>query len=114
MKKIIKKGIIIVGIYLLFAAYILMASNRIERLDKDENLEKVNAVKNLIIVKNNPTIGVKILCHSITLQQYLLEKQQNEEKEQMAVRIEKDKNFIKEIAASIRKVEDVITSNRVK
>ncbi len=42
MKKIIKKGIIIVGIYLLFAAYILMASNRIERLDKDENLEKVN------------------------------------------------------------------------
>lgn len=79
-----------------------------------KNLEKVNAVKNLIIVKNNPTIGVKILCHSITLQQYLLEKQQNEEKEQMAVRIEKDKNFIKEIAASIRKVEDVITSNRVK
>ena len=42
MKKIIKKGIIIVGIYLLFAAYILMASNRIERLDKNDDLEKVN------------------------------------------------------------------------
>lgn len=42
MKKIIKKGIIIVGIYLLFAAYILMASDRIERLDKNDNTEKVN------------------------------------------------------------------------
>lgn len=42
MKKIIKKGIIIVGIYAVFAAYLLMASNRIERLDKSDNLEKVN------------------------------------------------------------------------
>ena len=42
MKKIIKKGIIIVGIYAIFAAYILMASNRIERLDKNDDLEKVN------------------------------------------------------------------------
>ena len=42
MKKIIKKGIIIIGIYAIFTAYLLMASNRIERLDKDENLEKVN------------------------------------------------------------------------
>ena len=42
MKKIIKKGIIIVGIYAIFTAYLLMASTRIERLDKDENLEKVN------------------------------------------------------------------------
>ena len=42
MKKIIKKGIIIVGIYLVFAAYILMVSNRIERLDKSDNIEKVN------------------------------------------------------------------------
>ncbi len=42
MKKIIKKGIIVVGIYLIFAAYILMASNRIERLDNNDNTEKVN------------------------------------------------------------------------
>jgi len=42
MKKIIKKGIIIVGIYAIFAAYLLMASNRIERLDKNDDLEKVN------------------------------------------------------------------------
>ena len=42
MKNIIKKGIIIVGIYAIFAAYILMASNRIERLDKNDDLEKIN------------------------------------------------------------------------
>ena len=42
MMNIIKKGIIIVGIYTVFAAYILMASDRIERLDKNDNLEKVN------------------------------------------------------------------------
>ena len=42
MKKIIKKGIIIVGIYLVFAAYILMASDRIERLDKNSSTENVN------------------------------------------------------------------------
>ena len=42
MKKIIKKGIIVVGIYLIFATYILMASDRIERLDKNDGTEKVN------------------------------------------------------------------------
>ena len=42
MKNIIKKGIIIVGIYAIFAAYLLMASDRIERLDKNDDLEKVN------------------------------------------------------------------------
>lgn len=42
MKKIIKKGIVIAGIYLVFTAYILMASNRIERLDKNDSTEKVN------------------------------------------------------------------------
>ena len=46
MKNIIKKGIIIVGIYLVFAAYILMASNRIERLDKNDSIEKVNVSLN--------------------------------------------------------------------
>ena len=42
MKKIIKKGIIIIGIYAIFTAYLLMASDRIERLEKNDNLEKVN------------------------------------------------------------------------
>lgn len=42
MKNIIMKGIIIIGIYLIFGAYVLMASNRIERLDKNESSEKVN------------------------------------------------------------------------
>ena len=42
MKKIIKKGIIIVGIYFVFTAYLFMASNRIERLDTESDLEKVN------------------------------------------------------------------------
>ena len=42
MKKIIKKGIIVIGIYAVFAAYLLMASTRIERLDKTDSNEKVN------------------------------------------------------------------------
>jgi len=42
MKKIIKKGIIIIGIYAIFTAYLLMASDRIERLDKNDNTETVN------------------------------------------------------------------------
>lgn len=42
MKNIIKKGIIIAGIYLVFGAYLFMASNRIERLDESDSTEKVN------------------------------------------------------------------------
>lgn len=42
MKKIIKKGIIIIGIYLIFAMYLFMASNRIERLDKNDSTETIN------------------------------------------------------------------------
>ena len=42
MKKIIKKGIIIVGIYMVFAAYLFMVSDRIERLDKNDNTKTVN------------------------------------------------------------------------
>lgn len=42
MKKIIKKGIIIVGIYTIFTMYLFMASNRIERLDKNDYNEKIN------------------------------------------------------------------------
>lgn len=85
--------------------YIFVAS-------KDQ--EKVKTIKDVVMIKNNPTIGVRVLCHGITLQQYLLDKQQAENKEQMTARVENDKKVIEEIAASIRKVEDVITSNRVK
>ena len=42
MKKIIKKGIIIISIYIVFTMYLFMASTRIERLDKNDNTEKVN------------------------------------------------------------------------
>lgn len=42
MKKIIKKGIIIIGIYAIFTAYLLMASDRIERLEKNDSSELVN------------------------------------------------------------------------
>lgn len=42
MKKIIKKGIIIIGIYAIFTAYLLMASDRIERLEKNDSNELVN------------------------------------------------------------------------
>ena len=42
MKNIIKKGIIVVGIYLIFTAYILMASDRIERLDRKDSNELIN------------------------------------------------------------------------
>ncbi len=41
MKNIIKKGIIVVGIYTIFTAYLFMASDRIERLEQDDE-EKVN------------------------------------------------------------------------
>ena len=42
MKEICKKGFIIMVIYLLFAAYLLLVSNRIERLEKQDELESVN------------------------------------------------------------------------
>ena len=42
MKSILKKGLIIVGIYAIFTAYLFMASDRIERLDKNDSTEKVN------------------------------------------------------------------------
>ncbi len=41
MKNIIKKGIIVLGIYFVFTAYLFMASDRIERLEQDD-IEKVN------------------------------------------------------------------------
>ena len=42
MKKILKKGLIIVGIYAIFTAYLFMASDRIERLEENDSNEKVN------------------------------------------------------------------------
>ena len=42
MKKMLKRGLIIIGIYAIFTAYLFLASNRIERLDNNDNTEKVN------------------------------------------------------------------------
>ena len=44
MKEILMKGIIIVGMYILFAIYLLFASYRIERLEHEDEYEyeKVN------------------------------------------------------------------------
>ena len=42
MMNIVKKGLVILGIYGIFTAYLLVASNRIERLDNNETDEKVN------------------------------------------------------------------------
>ena len=42
MMNIIKKGLVILGIYGIFTAYLLFASNRIERLDNNDTEEKVN------------------------------------------------------------------------
>ena len=42
MKNIIKKGLIILGIYGVFTVYLLFACNRIERLDMKDDYEKVN------------------------------------------------------------------------
>ena len=43
MKNILRKGAIIISIYLIFTVYLLCASERFERLEEnDESLEKVN------------------------------------------------------------------------
>lgn len=39
MKKIFKNGIIILGAYVIFMIYLFAASERIERLDNNNNLE---------------------------------------------------------------------------
>ena len=41
-KKLLKRGLIIVGIYVVFTAYLFVASDRIERLDNNDDTEKVN------------------------------------------------------------------------
>ncbi|MBQ6323252.1 MAG: hypothetical protein IJI22_00280 [Bacilli bacterium] len=42
MKKVLKRGLIIVGIYAIFTTYLFFASNRIERLNDNDDTEKVN------------------------------------------------------------------------
>lgn len=42
MKEFIKEGLIILGIYFILIVYLLLASERIERLEKEEKLELVN------------------------------------------------------------------------
>lgn len=42
MKNILKKGLVILGIYGIFTAYLLFACDRIERLDNKDDSEKVN------------------------------------------------------------------------
>ena len=42
MKNVLRKGLIIVSIYAIFTAYLFVASNRIERLDNNDDTEKVN------------------------------------------------------------------------
>ena len=42
MMNVLKKGLVILGIYSIFTAYLLFASDRIERLDENDELEKVN------------------------------------------------------------------------
>jgi len=42
MKKMIKKGLILLLIYGVFTAYLFLASERIERLDQEDDSEIVN------------------------------------------------------------------------
>ena len=47
MKKVIRKGMIIIGVYLIFTLYLFAASARIERLEDNSELEKVRTVINI-------------------------------------------------------------------
>lgn len=47
MKKIIRKGIIILGVYVLFMTYLLVASERIERLENNNKTEKTSVAINI-------------------------------------------------------------------
>ena len=42
MKKLLKKGLILLAIYGIFTAYLFLASERIERLNHVDDSEKVN------------------------------------------------------------------------
>ena len=42
MKEFLKKGLILLAVYGVFTAYLFLASERIERLDREDDSEKVN------------------------------------------------------------------------
>ena len=42
MKKLLEKGLLLFGIYMIFTAYLFFASDRIEKLEKTEDTEYVN------------------------------------------------------------------------
>ena len=42
MREFVKKGLILLGIYMVFTAYLFLASERIERLDQEDDSEIVN------------------------------------------------------------------------
>jgi hypothetical protein len=42
MKELLKKGLILLVIYGVFTAYLFFASERFERLDREDDSEKVN------------------------------------------------------------------------
>ncbi len=44
MKNVLKKGIIILGVYIIFTLYLFVASERIERLDENNGTEKEVAI----------------------------------------------------------------------
>lgn len=47
MKEIIRKGIIILGVYTIFTLYLFMVSDRIERLENNNGLEKSGVAINI-------------------------------------------------------------------
>ncbi len=46
MKELIKKGLILLGIYSFFTAYLFLASTRFEQIEKEEKEEIVNVTLN--------------------------------------------------------------------
>lgn len=47
MKDLLKKSMIILGVYVVFMIYLFAASERIERLENDNNLENTGVMINI-------------------------------------------------------------------
>ncbi len=47
MKNIIKKGLIVLGVYIIFTFYLFVASERIERLEQNNGIEKTGVMINI-------------------------------------------------------------------
>ncbi len=47
MKNILKKGLVIMSIYLVFTFYLFLAADRIERLNKNAKLENTGYIINI-------------------------------------------------------------------